>query len=232
MALSEYFSVVTSVGGVNSINLVEAITNEDLTRIIVGDVINLTPLVNISTDLTNPSEDIQWVKFSLNDNENHRVERVFPYALFGDIGGDYFEWKPTPGIYTITATPKLKGNAEATPLTITIELVDKTVGSNVDNSGDENIERKIASEALLQDVSIYPNPAVEQLNLAVKAVEGGNLKIMILDMSGRVFLKEDMNARENMNNYQLNVGSLQRGNYLLSIESNKFRKELFRFVKD
>jgi|GEM_PF-18472 len=230
--LTVNFTVVNAVGGVTGFTLVDAITNEDITPILDGDVIHLTTLINIRADLNIPSEDIQWVKFSLNDKENHRVERVFPYALFGDIGGDYFEWKPAPGKYTITATPKLKGNAEASPLTITIEIVDKTVGSNVDNSGDENIGRKIASEGLLQDVSIYPNPAVEQLNLAIKAVEGGNLKIMILDMSGRVFLQENMDARENMNNYQLNVGSLQRGIYLLSIESNKFGKELFRFIKN
>ena len=228
-SLTVNFKVVSN-AGVTGFTLVDAITNEDITPIIDGDVIHLTTLINIRADLNVPAEDVVFVRFSLNDRETFRIERVFPYALYGDIGGNYFEGKPEPGMYTITATPQLKGGQEATPLTITIEIVDKTVGNTNANGNDD--ERNVAENTVLQDVSVFPNPAVEQLNLAFKSFRNENVKVRILDMTGRVFIQEDMKARDQMNRLQLNVGQLQRGIYLLSIESATFGSELFRFVKD
>jgi len=228
-SLTVNFKVVSN-AGVTGFTLVDAITNEDITPIIDGDVIHLTTLINIRADLNVPAEDVVFVRFSLNDRETFRIERVFPYALYGDIGGNYFEGKPEPGIYTITATPQLKGGQEATPLTITIEIVDKTVGNSNNNGNDD--ERNAAENTLLQDVSVFPNPAVEQLNLAFKSFRNENVKVRILDLTGRVFIQEEMKARGQMNRLQLNVGQLQRGIYLLSIESSTFGSELFRFVKD
>ncbi|MFW5691320.1 MAG: hypothetical protein ACOCXZ_02355, partial [Chloroflexota bacterium] len=44
------------------------------------------------------------VAFYLND-VLFRVENVPPFALYGDINGDYMGWAPEPGIYTVRAVP-------------------------------------------------------------------------------------------------------------------------------
>jgi hypothetical protein len=47
------------------------------------------------------------VKFYLN-NKLHRIETVVPYALAGDINGEFYSWNPKPGKYTLRAVPAVK----------------------------------------------------------------------------------------------------------------------------
>lgn len=43
------------------------------------------------------------VLFGLDDNFNYRMENAAPYALEGDLDGDYKPWFPAPGAHTLTA---------------------------------------------------------------------------------------------------------------------------------
>uniref|UniRef100_UPI0012F9F4C0 fasciclin domain-containing protein n=1 Tax=Flexithrix dorotheae TaxID=70993 RepID=UPI0012F9F4C0 len=225
-ALSISFSVISTGGGVTGFTLIDAITDEEITEIFDGDVIHLTTLINIRADLNIDSEEIMSVQFDLNDHEGFRVERVFPYALIGDSGGDYYEWKPEPGMYTITASPILKDGTKGKSLTIKIELVDKTVG----NSSQRNA---FDAQNLSKDnLRFYPNPAIEQINLELKARENDQITIRVLDLNGRLFLSEKFKTTYNLNNFQLNVSSLQRGIYILSVDSSTQGRQLIRFIKD
>ncbi|MEM1136119.1 MAG: fasciclin domain-containing protein [Bacteroidota bacterium] len=222
-ALTVNFSIISS-AGVSGFTLVDAITDEDIMPISDGDVIQLTTLINIRADLNINSDNIRRVKFALNDNENHRIERVFPYALFGDRRGDYSEWQPAPGMYTITATPILRNGSEAASLTIKIEIVDNAVN--------ETAQRKVLNGTPSSKINFYPNPTIQNLNLEMRANAEDQVKVMVLDLNGRVFINEDFNAQNSMYYYQLNVSALQRGVYILSVESNSQAKQVFRFIKD
>jgi Putative collagen-binding domain of a collagenase len=71
-----------------------------------GAVLNLWQLprtLNIRAN-TNPTS-VGSVSFRLNENLIHRVESTAPYALMGDTNGAYTAWRPSPGAYTIAATP-------------------------------------------------------------------------------------------------------------------------------
>ncbi|HLX93149.1 MAG TPA: T9SS type A sorting domain-containing protein [Puia sp.] len=62
-------------------------------------------------------------------------------------------------------------------------------------------------------VSLWPNPAKEQVNINLSVEESGNLQTRIFDLSGRVMLQMTLHAGLNT----LTVGSLPRGIYVVHI---------------
>ncbi len=53
------------------------------------------------------------VRFTI-DGRHERTENVAPYALSGDVGGDYAAWSLAPGQHTVTATPYSGANGSGT----------------------------------------------------------------------------------------------------------------------
>ncbi len=90
-----------------------------------------------------------------------------------------------------------------------------------DNSGDtDNIdsndfETKV-EETLVNDIHVYPVPAMSNLTLEYKSeVNNENLLIEIFTNDGRVILSSKEVAQEGLNNYNLNVTSLTAGTYFI-----------------
>ncbi len=61
--------------------------------------------LNVRANICSPA--VKSVRFGLNGNRSFNVENVRPWMMAGDKNGVFFEWKPTPGTYTIDATPQL-----------------------------------------------------------------------------------------------------------------------------
>lgn len=61
----------------------------------------------------------------------------------------------------------------------------------------------------------YPNPAVNMLNIPLKKVIKGNVKIDVLDLSGKLVLSETKVLTEQ--NLKLNVASIKNGTYLFKL---------------
>lgn len=66
-------------------------------------------------------------------------------------------------------------------------------------------------------VDVYPNPADNQLNISFIAKENSDLEIRLTDISGRVILQEEYSATSGANVHQINLNSISRGVYFLSI---------------
>ena len=49
------------------------------------------------------------VRFGLDRNKNYRTENNAPFALAGNSGSNYFEWTPSAGKHTLTATAYARG---------------------------------------------------------------------------------------------------------------------------
>jgi PKD repeat protein len=74
-------------------------------------------LLNLPANISlraNVVDEVASVAFDIN-GQPIRVENVAPYALAGDINGDYQPWNPTPGTYTVAATPFSEFNASGSP---------------------------------------------------------------------------------------------------------------------
>jgi hypothetical protein len=69
------------------------------------------------------------------------------------------------------------------------------------------------------DISIYPVPASDQINVRVNSSEESNTVIQLLDMSGRVLISQNTNTSTGENNFPMNIASVQSGNYIVSVSS-------------
>src|SRR5699024_6354171 len=72
-----------------------------------------------------------------------------------------------------------------------------------------------AQAAKLAKVSLYPNPAKNNLHIDGLS-SSGKTKLTVIDFMGNIKLQ----ATANNNAYDLNITSLQAGDYLLKIEMN------------
>jgi len=70
------------------------------------------------------------------------------------------------------------------------------------------------AQASTLKVSIYPNPAISNLHIA--GLSSNKTTLTVIDIAGNIKLQ----TTENVSSYNLNIASLQAGNYLLKIEIN------------
>ena len=73
----------------------------------------------------------------------------------------------------------------------------------------------------LEDVSVYPNPATDQLNIAFTLQENESVHYRLTDATGKVLQMENLNAAMGENHHTLNVSKLSKGFYLLEISTSK-----------
>ena len=127
-AFESGFGPVPTEIAVSSFTLVNAADDTDVSALSDGDIINLFVVGNLLTIRANTDpEQVGSVGFELN-GERIRVENNAPYALAGDSGGDYFDWTPDVGLYTLTATPydESGGNGNSgNALTIQFEVINE-----------------------------------------------------------------------------------------------------------
>lgn len=69
------------------------------------------------------------IKFGLDGNPSYRIENSAPFALAGHSGSNYFDWTPSVGSHTVTATPYSGPNVTGTagtPFTVAFTVIDTT----------------------------------------------------------------------------------------------------------
>ncbi|HEY6505231.1 MAG TPA: PQQ-dependent sugar dehydrogenase [Chitinophagaceae bacterium] len=66
-------------------------------------------------------------------------------------------------------------------------------------------------------VSLYPNPAAQEVKLSVASVTEGKAQWKITDNSGRVVMQSSMTLRKGNNNVMININKLAGGIYYLNI---------------
>lgn len=69
--------------------------------------------------------------------------------------------------------------------------------------------------------TVYPNPAVNELNMNVSAIAEGTLTIKVSDVIGREVSVSEISVSEGVNNIQLNTSAYNEGIYLLQISNGK-----------
>jgi hypothetical protein len=67
------------------------------------------------------------------------------------------------------------------------------------------------------NVSVYPVPASDQINLKVNSTVEINATIELLDMTGRTIISQNGNMMIGENNYAFNLSTIQPGNYIIAI---------------
>ncbi|RMG29589.1 MAG: T9SS C-terminal target domain-containing protein, partial [Bacteroidetes bacterium] len=123
--------------------LVNADANIDMYELQQGDTIALDELnngISIRAELCGLAPD-SVVLTMVEDTLHRRGEENPPYALFGDIQGNYFPWPASAGTYTLTATPYQNGQPYGLPLQIQFTVTGGQVctGEVLFVVGDQNL---------------------------------------------------------------------------------------------
>jgi hypothetical protein len=120
-------SDATSGPRVTGFTLIDADTQAVIGVLRDGDVIDRAALgtteFNIRADVAGT---VKSVLFGFNGDDSYRTENEAPWALFGDVDGEYRSWSPVPGFYTITATAFSLTRADGEPggsVTITFRVI-------------------------------------------------------------------------------------------------------------
>ena len=76
------------------------------------------------------------------------------------------------------------------------------------------------------DISIYPNPAVDQLNVRISDIDRAN-RYSMYDMSGKLIREEGIRTKE----FTIGFNSLSTGNYMLVFTDREKRLKTIKVQK-
>jgi len=78
-----------------------------------------------------------------------------------------------------------------------------------------------------ESISVFPNPAKDNMNVVIASVNGGNYNLVVVDMMGKIIKNENVVANPGLNSYQLNIANLPSGNYIISEQGvNGYQKTI------
>ena len=160
--------------------LVDADADMPIGEIAEGDTLDLdmqTTNINIQAAFVN----VGSVVFTL-DGTDIRTETAPPYAIAGDVGGDYHPWDPfEPGTYMLMATPYSESGGQGTAgksVSVTFEVTGMLVVTGVDD--DVEIPDGFAIE------SMYPNPFNPTTTMLVTLDRGGDYHMRVFNVIGQL----------------------------------------------
>lgn len=137
-------------------------------------------------------------------------------------------WLPITGVDTVPVSNNLLANWNTHSLTIGNYLLDLRVTDTWGNQVDAVREVTLLPLILgidvvssLSDVTIYPNPAKEELNMGFTSAENENAQVELDNVLGQNMLNKKYNIVAGQNLVSLNVSGLSAGTYICRIISEK-----------
>ncbi|RAJ97401.1 putative secreted protein (Por secretion system target) [Larkinella arboricola] len=199
-----------------SFSLMNADTDQPIRTLINNEVINLATLprnLNIRAN-TSPAT-VGSVRMVLSGQQKHtQTETGAPYALWGDKDGDYNNWTPALGTYTLTGTAYTGASASGqagTPLTISFRVVRQASLA------------RVSVPANAEEVLVYPNPFTDSFRIR----NAGQQPVVLYDLSGRTVFESDAVQDEQL----IEPSSrLAPGLYLLQVGQGKATQH-FKVIK-
>ncbi len=223
--LTIHFTVTGA--AVSSLILVNAQTDTDIKTLKNGDVIDLAnlPTRNLNIRAAVHPDTVGSVVFNLNNKLIVR-ENVAPYAIGGDIKGDYRAWTLPTGNHTLTATPYALANGKGTKgkgHSVTFTVVDMTATVQAKAV---NLQQKAIAETA-QDVEqrliATPNPFAGQTTIRFSVSASSRTLLEVYDAKG-VMVERLYDAQAQAGkgyNVPFNSKQLAAGLYMAKLTSGK-----------
>ncbi|MDF0716104.1 DUF5011 domain-containing protein, partial [Muricauda sp. 334s03] len=205
---------VPQVLSVTSFNLIDAESDIIIQQLSDGDVLDLNSLPTNNFDIQAiTTNDVGSVRLELSGTMvATRTESYAPYALFGDVSGNYHGATFTTGTYLITGVPYSApglGGDQGTTLSLSFSIVDNDLTAKTTNN-----------------MSLYPNPANEVVSLNFETAKTV-IQFEIFDFSGRLIKRKK--ATVYGDDYQIPVFDLPVGVYIVRIldeDGYSFQKQM------
>ena len=191
-------------------------------------------------EITDGSEDANYrnntvCTWNIKPSGMHRCYFSFPMLMFGE--GDFVE------IYDATTNPSTllyrfdnQYYPEQDVITLTkSKLKVRFVADNWDvNDGFKIIAQTIAAVndySGVTDLSVFPNPTVDRLNVSFMTDEASSINCKILDMTGKMLYNKHIESDGGLVEESVNVSDFATGIYFLRIETAK-GTTIEKFVKE
>lgn len=78
----------------------------------------------------------------------------------------------------------------------------------------------IAELGLVNDVSVYPNPSSDKIQISFQDLRGTSTEFVLMDLAGRVVNSSSIKTQFGDNTHTMNVAGLESGVYVLNIVQN------------
>ena len=215
-SLTVTFSIIDPGQGVTDFTLVNARTNQDVGPIGEGDEVDraVLPAFSIRANIT--PGNTRSVVFTLNGTR-FRTENVAPYALGGDVRGNYTPLNLGPGTYTLTATPYSQGGGSGNPgrsQTITFTVI-------WSQSQLQGVRSNLES-ALTLEVAVYPNPTSDFIRLDPAEGRAGDVSIRLYNALGMA-VRTDVFTTDARWNREVDITDLPTGTYFIEVVNEGYR---------
>jgi hypothetical protein len=208
--------------------LVNAEADEDIMVIHDGSTLDLGKLAATSFNIraVTQVEEIPGgrVVFDYDGKKNFRTERVTPYALGGDINGDYASFPLLAGQHTLKGTVFPEYSPDFYAKSITFQVVNnQEVSFRKSNSTftspkettEEELPKDFSKE--IQTVLAYPNPTESTLSIRLPDT-AQSAKLYLYNAQGHKVMET---PGGNGGLLIMDVGHLAAGMYLLKVASDQ-----------
>lgn len=198
-----------------TLDLIKASTNQSILRITNGQTVSSSKTTGVNIRANAPTG-TSSVKFIVSGAISKiKTENVAPYALYGDISGNYLAKTLGNGSYTIRAIAYAGSGASGTV------LADTTISFTISGS----------SSASGKSAYIYPNPVLSNGEVSIKLPNGGagNYSYFVNSSLGVQLDQGQFNANTSETDVNLTlpkVGSQGEGVYYLTIISNDSKQTI------
>ena len=222
------FSVVDDSPAILNIVLVDADTDEDLLTLANGQVLNLDELPDALNVRAEVNTHVSSVRFDVDAGIFERLEVVPPFALFGDINGDYVGAMFGEGTRTIVATPYSGSNGTGTtgqPRVLPLHMEGGTARKSAGIAGHFVEEMKLITSMTETPASYalhsnYPNPFNPSTIIRFNVPEPANVHLAVYDLLGRrVALLIDASLNTGTHEVLFDASNLSSGTYLYRLET-------------
>jgi len=213
-------------GSQSYLTLTDAIHHKDLQWLHNNDTIVVEKGSEIGVRFDHPAINPASIVFKVNDKPFF-TDNNNPFCITGDDYGNCLPWNATTGSYKINATPYSGTNGSGTAgtsVTTTIYIINK-------NPISVSQEAKMNFNGTHASILMYPNPASEELIINSPNFNGKLITISIADCTGNTIYKTESTAANGSITIDLTSLKIQKGMYLLIIES-ELSKEVKEFIKN
>jgi len=105
--------------------------------------------------------------------------------------------------------------------TLTVQNVKDLSGNVMDEQSLEFSFVGIEEMFLNGEVKVFPNPAVQQLNISFNALHNIDLNVYLADVSGRIILQKNYLSHQGENSFTFDLANVSKGIYFLNIQGEQ-----------
>ena len=81
------------------------------------------------------------------------------------------------------------------------------------------------------NLTLYPNPVIDQLQISYEMVKAGNVQVAIIDIQGKVLHQQTINSQNGTNHAIISVSHLPEGLYVCRLQKGG-KLETIKFIKN